>query len=177
MIKQQMNIFLLLKTKQAIGEQSLNILSISFTSETITIAAYIFYNIVFAATAYPLGVLADKLGMRNIFMLGIFLFVAVYAGFALTASLPIILVLFFLYGIYAAATEGIAKAWITNIAHDENTATAVGFYTSCESVCAFFASAIAGAVWGIFGSTATFLTTSFIALIVLLYFLLKFRRH
>ena len=46
-----------------------------------------------------------------------------------------IFILFFIYGIYAAATEGITKAWITNMAHDTNTATAIGFYTSCESVC------------------------------------------
>jgi MFS family permease len=169
------DIFLLLKTKQAIGDRSLTILSISFTSETVAIAAYIFYNIVFAAAAYPLGILADKIGMKNIFMLGVFLFVIVYAGFAFSPSLSLIFVLFFIYGLYAGATEGIAKAWITNIAHRENTATAVGFYTSCESICAFFASAITGAVWGIFGSAATFLVTSSVALLVLFYFLLKFR--
>ena len=169
------DIFLLLKTKQAIGDRSINLFSISFTSETITIAAYIFYNIVFAAAAYPLGILADKIGMKNIFIFGVFLFVIVYAGFAFSPSLLLIFVLFFIYGMYAAATEGIAKAWITNIAHSENTATAVGFYTSCESICAFFASAITGAVWGIFGSTATFLVTSAAALLVLFYFLLKFR--
>jgi len=169
------DIFLLLKTKQAIGDRSVTILSISFTSETVTIAAYIFYNIVFAAAAYPLGILADKIGMKNIFMLGVFLFVIVYAGFAFSPSLSLIFVLFFIYGLYAGATEGIAKAWITNIAHRENTATAVGFYTSCESICAFFASAITGAVWGIFGSAATFLVTSSVALLVLFYFLLKFR--
>lgn len=169
------DIFLLLKTKQAIGDRSVTILSISFTSETVAIAAYIFYNIVFAAAAYPLGILADKIGMKNIFMLGVFLFVIVYAGFAFSPSLSLIFVLFFIYGLYAGATEGIAKAWITNIAHRENTATAVGFYTSCESICAFFASAITGAVWGIFGSAATFLVTSSVALLVLFYFLLKFR--
>jgi MFS family permease len=169
------DIFLLLKTKQAIGDRSITLFSISFTSETITIAAYIFYNIVFAAAAYPFGILADKIGMKNIFILGVFLFVIVYAGFAFSPSLLLIFGLFFIYGMYAAATEGIAKAWITNIAHNENTATAVGFYTSCESICAFFASAITGAVWGIFGSTATFLVTSSVALLVLFYFLLKFR--
>lgn len=171
------DIFLLLKTKQAVGNQSLNIFGISFTGETITIAAYIFYNLVFAAAAYPLGVLADKKGMKNIFVVGLSLFAIVYCGFAFNPSIYFIFFLFFLYGIYAAATEGIAKAWITNIAHDENTATAVGFYTSWESICAFSASAITGAVWGIFGSTTTFLTTSFAALIVLFYFLLKFRRR
>jgi MFS family permease len=59
----------------------------------------------------------------------------------------VIFILFFIYGIYAAATEGIVKAWITNIAHDTNTATAVGFYTSCQSICSLLASIIAGFIW------------------------------
>lgn len=167
--------FLLIKTKEAIGNQMINIFGINFNSETITIAAYIFYNLVFALAAYPLGVLADRWGMKNVFMVGIILFAGVYAGFAFSPSILFIFILFFLYGIYAAATEGVAKAWITNTAHETNTATAVGFYTSCESICAFTASFIAGSVWMLFGSVATFITTAFIAVLVSFYFLLKFR--
>jgi MFS family permease len=170
------DVFLLIKTKQALGGQSLNLLGLNFTAETISIAAYIFYNIVFALAAYPLGIAADKIGMRSIFIIGLCLFAIVYAGFAFASSVIIVFLLFFLYGIYAAATEGIAKAWITNTAHEKNTATAIGFYTSGESICALAASAIAGGIWGVFGSTATFLTTSFISVFVLVYFLLKFRR-
>jgi MFS family permease len=168
--------FLLLKTKEALGEQTLTVFNITFESETITILAYIFYNLVFALAAYPLGILADKWGMKKVFMMGLIVFAIVYAGFAFNPSLNIIFLLFFLYGIYAAATEGIAKAWITNTAHESNTATAVGFYTSCESICAFAASTIAGAVWAGLGNIVTFLATSLIAVIVLIYFLLKFKR-
>ena len=168
--------FLLIKTKEAIGDQIINIFGINFYSETITIAAYIFYNLVFALAAYPLGILADRWGMKNIFMTGLVLFAGVYAGFAFSPSIFFIFILFFIYGIYAAATEGVAKAWITNTAHESNTATAVGFYTSCESVCAFAASTMAGSFWMLFGSTATFISSAFIALIVLFYFLLRFRK-
>jgi MFS family permease len=171
------DIFLLLKTKEIIGGQTIRIYGAVFGSDTITIAAYIFYNLVFALTAYPLGMLADKLGMKKIFLLGLILFAAVYAGFAFTNSVAVIFILFFLYGIYAAATEGVAKAWITNLAHDKNTATAVGFYTSCQSICSFTASAIAGAVWLGLGSTVIFLSTAVTGIFVFLYFLLKFRKN
>jgi MFS family permease len=139
------------------GEQTLTIFNITFESETITILAYIFYNLVFAFAAYPLGILADKWGMKKVFMVGLILFATVYAGFAFNPSLNIIFLLFFLYGIYAAATEGVAKAWITNTAHESNTATAVGFYTSCESICAFAASAMAGAIWAVSAALLLFL--------------------
>ena len=59
----------------------------------------------------------------------------VYGGFAFNPSITVIFILFSIYGIYAAATEGVIKAWITNLAHKENTATAIGFYTSCFDNC------------------------------------------
>ncbi|MFI5129988.1 MAG: MFS transporter [Chitinophagales bacterium] len=159
------DIFLLLKTKEITGD------------DTITIAAYVFYNLVFALSSYPLGALADKLGFRKVFISGLVLFAIVYAGFALNPSTAMIFLLFFVYGIYAAATEGITKAWITNIAHSKNTATAIGFYTSCESICTLVASIIAGMIWSGFGSIYTFLITAIISIIVLVYFLLRIRRN
>jgi MFS family permease len=159
------DIFLLLKTKEITGD------------DTTTIAAYVFYNLVFAIASYPLGALADKLSFKKVFLSGLFLFAVVYTGFAFNPSTLVIFILFFIYGIYAAATEGISKAWITNMAHTENTATAIGFYTSCESICTLFASIVAGMIWTGFGSLYTFLITAIIAIIVLVYFLLRIRRN
>jgi MFS family permease len=159
------DVFLLLITKEVTG------------SDTVTIAAYIFYNLIYAAASFPLGKLADKFGIKNIFIVGLLMFAIVYGGFAFHPSVIVIFILFFIYGVYAAATEGIVKAWITNIAHDTNTATAVGFYTSCQSICSLLASIIAGAVWSYFGSSFTFGTTAFIAFFVIIYFLLSFRKN
>ena len=170
------DIFLLLKTKEAIGDRTIKILGATFTSDTITIAAYVFYNLVFALGSYPLGVLADKIGFKKIFVAGLLLFASVYAGFAFDPSIAVIFVLFLVYGLYAAATDGVTKAWITNIAHDKNTATAVGFYTSWQSICTLLASSIAGFLWDGFGSFYTFLITSLIAVFVMFYFLLRFKK-
>jgi MFS family permease len=157
------DIFLLLKTKEVTGD------------DTTTIAAYVFYNLVFALSSYPLGALADKLGFKKVFLSGLFLFAVVYTGFAFNPSTLVIFLLFFIYGIYAAATEGITKAWITNIAHSTDTATAIGFYTSCESVCTLIASIFAGLIWTGLGSFYTFFITAIITMIVLVYFLLRTR--
>jgi MFS family permease len=154
------DVFLLLKTKEVTG------------SDSMTILAYIFYNLVFALGSYPLGVLGDRFSLKKIFMAGLIVFTVVYAGFAFAKSIAIIFTLFFLYGIYAAATEGITKAWITNIAHDKDTATAVGFYTSCQSIGALLASVIAGFLWNISGSTVTFIVTAASSLGISVYFLM-----
>jgi MFS family permease len=167
------DVFLLLVTKEAIGNQTITIAGATFTADTITIAAYVFYNLVYAAASYPLGALADKFSSRKMIITGFFLFAVVYAGFAFRPSITIIFLLFSVYGLYSAATEGIIKAWITNLSGGKNTATAIGFYTSCESVCALLASIIAGAVWVNFGSAYTFGITAAIAVLVLLYFWLK----
>ena len=167
------DIFLLLITKQTIGHDTLTILGATFNADTITIAAYVFYNLIYAVASYPLGSLADKFSFKRIILFGFTLFAIVYGGFAFTPSIPVIFVLFFIYGLYAAATEAVIKAWITNLSHKENTATAIGFYTSCESICSLLASIIAGALWVNFGSSSTFITTAVIAIIVCIYFMLK----
>lgn len=158
------DVFLLLKTKEVTG------------SDTTTILAYIFYNLVYAFASYPLGQLADRFGLKNVFSAGLLLFAAVYALFAFSGSTPLLFGAFFIYGIYAAATEGIAKAWITNLSHDANTATAVGFYTSFQSICALLASVVAGALWEGLGSEATFMVTAAAAVGIFLYIRIILRR-
>ncbi len=169
------DIFLLLITKETIGNDTLIILGTTFNADTITIGAYIFYNLIYAAVSYPMGVLADRIGFKKIILLGFALFTFVYAGFAFHPPVYMLFILFAVYGVYAAATEGVIKAWITNLAHKENTATAIGFYTSCESICALLASIIAGVLWTSCGSASTFITTAAITAIVFIYFLLRIR--
>src|SRR6476646_141306 len=89
------DVFLLLKTKAVTG------------SDTLTIVAYNFYNIVYAAASYPLGALADAWGFKKVFVVGLLLFAAVYGLFGMAASTLLVFSAFFLYGIYAAATESI----------------------------------------------------------------------
>jgi MFS family permease len=168
------DVFLLLKTKEVIGEGTISFLGATYNSDTITIAAYVFYNLIFAIGCYPLGILADKIGYKKVFIGGLALFALVYAGFAFNPSIPVIFGLFFVYGLYAAATDGVIKAWITNIAHDKNTATAIGFYTSWQSICTLLASTIAGLLWTL-GSSYTFIVTAFFAVFVMVYMLLRIK--
>ncbi len=79
--------------------------------------------------------------------------------------------LFFLYGCYAAATEGISKAWITNLIDKKDTATAIGTYTGFQSICTIGASSFAGLLWYQFGAAATFFLTSGVTVAVIIYFL------
>ena len=117
------DVFLLLKVKQA------------GLDDTMTIGVYIFYNLVFALAAFPLGVIADRIGLKKIFLAGLLLFAMVYAGMTMPGSMYWYGLLFLIYGLYAAATEGISKAWISNISNKADTATAIGTYTGFQSIC------------------------------------------
>ncbi len=151
------DVFLLLKIKEA----GLN--------DTTVIGTYIFYNLIYAISSYPLGVLADRIGMKKILVSGLILFAIVYVGMAYAESQLVFLVLFFFYGIYAAATEGIAKAWITNICKKNNTATAIGTYTAFQSLATLLASSLAGLIWFYVGASTTFLVSGIMALVVAIY--------
>ena len=171
------DVFLLLKTKEAIGKDTIKIFNATFDADTITIAAYVVYNLVWALGSYPLGILADKIGFKKLFIAGLAMFAIVYAGFAFDPSIVTIFILFAFYGLFSAATDGVSKAWITNIAHNKNTATAVGFYTSCQSICTLGASTIAGFIWENLGSSYTFSITSGIAVLVMIYFFFSLRKN
>jgi len=153
------DIFLLLKLKQ------------SGLGDTDVIWAYIFYNLVYAALAFPIGILADKLGLKRIFILGLAVYAMVYFGMAFTHHLAIYLLLFFGYGLYAAATEGISKAWISNITDKKDTATAIGTFSGFQSICTMLASSLAGLIWYNFGAEFTFMLTAAVVVLVIIYFL------
>lgn len=153
------DVFLLLQAKQ------------SGLDDTMVIGVYIFYNLIYALFAFPIGVLADYVGLKTIFIIGLGLFSTVYFGMSVNTNLYFFFGLFFLYGIYASATEGISKAWISNITHKKDTATAIGTFTGLQSICTMIASSFTGFIWFWLGARIAFLMTASVTLIVIVYFL------
>ncbi len=153
------DVFLLLGAKQA------------GLSDSHTIGVYIFYNLVYALFAFPLGALADRIGVKRVFLIGLLLFAGVYFGMATANGVVMVAVLFFGYGLYAAATEGVAKAWIGQLVPKEQMASAAGTYAGLQSLCALAASSLAGALWMAFGAAVTFAVTAVMALAVMGYLL------
>jgi MFS family permease len=126
-------------------------------SDTSMIGYYIFYNLVYALAAFPMGILADKLGLRRTLVAGLVIFSVVYLGIGFAGLMWQFGVLFILYGIYASATEGVSKALISNISSKEDTATALGFYNALASIFTMLASSLAGLIWFTMGPKAMFI--------------------
>ncbi len=159
------DVFLLLKIKEA------------GLSDTAVVGLYVFYNLVHALMAYPVGRLADRLGLRATLLVGLGLFVLVYEGMAIANHVALFIGLMALYGLYAATTEGIAKAWISTVSGSQDTATAIGTYAGLSSVGALVANALAGWLWSAFGPAATFGVTAAATLLVIVYLVAIEGRH
>jgi MFS family permease len=151
------DVFLLLKAKDA----GLN--------DTHVIGIYIFYNMIYALFAFPVGSLADKIGLKRMFMIGLALFSVVYLGFSINTNLYVFMGLFFLYGLYASATEGVSKAWISNISDKKDTATAIGTFSALQSICTMVASSLAGIIWYTLGAKTLFIMSGVMAAVVMVY--------
>lgn len=152
------DIFLLLKSKMILHD------------DYKVLALYIFYNLVYASVSFPLGKLADKIGLKKMFVFGLIIFSVVYSGMSFSTEVWQICLLFILYGIFNAATEGISKALISNLVPKTETATAIGFYAGWNSICALFASVFAGFLWYQLNSPqATFLVTGSVTMMIAIY--------
>ena len=135
-------------------------------SDVQTISLYIFYNLIYAISSYKMGSLSDRIGKKKVFLIGLIFFIITYAGMAFNTRMNIFYVLFFFYGLFAASTEGITKAWISNLCQKVDMATALGFQSTTQSLASMFASFIAGIIWMTCGSYAMFLFSAFGALAV-----------
>jgi MFS family permease len=150
------DVFLILKSKNISG------------SDTLAIAGYIFYNIIYAVSSYPIGILADKLGKKKVFIIGLLIFSIVYFGFASLNSFIFVWILFALYGIYASSTEGVLKAWVSDLVPDQSRGSAIGLITMSSSFAMMIGSIAAGFLWDRFGSQVPFYISSVVSLMVAL---------
>ncbi|MGB5529143.1 MAG: MFS transporter [Ignavibacteriaceae bacterium] len=148
------DVFLILKSKDIADSSSL------------AIFGYIFYNLIYAAASFPLGGLADKYGKKKIFSLGLIIFSLVYFGFALIPNIEIIWVLFALYGIYTAATEGVSKAWVSDLIPNAQRGSAIGLLTMLSGFAVMLGSFTTGILWDKFGSSVPFLLSAGVSLII-----------
>jgi MFS family permease len=117
---------------------------------------YFGYNVVYAVLATPLGVLSDRWGRLPVLLSGYVAFGVVYAGWAFATQAWNAWLLFLVYGVYAAATEGVAKAYVTDLVPRQIRGTAMGWFNGLTGFAALPANLIGGWLWSIAGPSATF---------------------
>lgn len=125
-------------------------------------------NVVYAATAYPAGVAADRLSRRAMLIAGLAMLVAADLVLAAAASPGPAFVGAALWGLHMGLTQGLFARLVADTAPAELRGTAFGVFNLVGGGALFVASLIAGALWSGWGAPATFLTgAAFAALAVL----------
>lgn len=141
------------------------------------------FTAVYSILSTPAGALSDKIGRPTLLLAGWLLYALVYFGLARSRTGEQVWMLFGLYGIYYAMTEGTAKALVADFVPQHQRGTAYGLYNAAIGLSALPASLLAGALWqGVgkwpgFGPSAPFLTGAGLALLAsgLYYFLVVLR--
>ncbi|KAF0249292.1 MAG: major facilitator superfamily protein [bacterium] len=130
-----------------------------------SLGCYMLYNAVYSIGSYPAGVISDRLGRKNILLVGFIIFALVYFGFAQAQSAFWIWVLFAIYGIYPALTDGVGKAMAVDLTTPEVRATAIGLFAASLGLTRIPASYFGGVLWEKYGSSSTFYFGAIAALI------------
>ena len=105
------------------------------------------FTAIYTILSGPLGALSDKIGRRKLIIGGWLAYGLVYLGFALANEGWQIWMMFALYGIYYAATEGVAKAFVADLVPDAQRGTAYGLFNAAIGITALPASLLAGLLW------------------------------
>jgi len=105
------------------------------------------FNFLYAVFASPLGAWSDRVGRRTLILGGWIGYGLVYLGFAFANKGWQVWILFALYGLYYAATEGVVKALVADLVPGAQRGTAYGLINAAIGITAFPASLIAGLLW------------------------------
>ncbi|MDD2921533.1 MAG: MFS transporter [Anaerolineales bacterium] len=105
------------------------------------------FTAIYTLLSSPLGALSDKVGRKKIIVGGWLAYTLVYLGLALASAGWQIWILLGLYGIYYAATEGVAKALVADLVPEAQRGTAYGWFNAAIGITALPASFLAGLFW------------------------------
>lgn len=140
-------------------------------SMTLLPLLYFVFNIALALSAIPTGILSDKIGHRNTFMIGMVLCSITLFFFSRETSSMGMWLLFALYGFATAFTEGVGRAIVADLVKPEWRGSAYGMYSAFTGIALLPASLVFGILWDLFGPAAPFTYGAILGIIALLFFL------
>jgi len=114
----------------------------------IAIGLYIFHNVVYAVAAYPVGALGDRTSKKTLLAIGYALFAVMCLGFlVIGASLPGLILLFALAGLYIAVVDSMERALAADLLPLERRGTGYGALATVNSFGDLTSSIVVGLLW------------------------------
>lgn len=125
-------------------------------------------NAVYALSAWPAGVLSDRMSRPALLLAGLAVLIAADLVLALAPGLVGLGLGIALWGLHMGLTQGLLAALVAEAVPAELRGTAYGMFNLVTGAALLLASVIAGGLWQSFGSGATFLAGAGFALVAAL---------
>jgi MFS family permease len=122
-------------------------------------------NISYALSAYPAGILSDKLGHGRLLTVAFFIYALTYLGFALVSQQSHMLLLCLVYGLYLGLSQGVLSALVSQLTPAHLRGTAFGIVNFAVGLALLPASLLTGLLYQHYGALSAFATCAAIALL------------
>jgi len=113
-------------------------------------------NLVYSASAYPFGKLADSMSYTRLLAIGLVVLIASDVVLAHGSHWPVVLLGVALWGLHMGLTQGLLATMVAKSAPPELKGTAFGFFNLMSGLAMLVASVVAGGLWDRFGASTTF---------------------
>ncbi len=117
-------------------------------------------NLSYALSAYPVGVLSDRVNRKTLLILGWGLNALIYLGLAFAQASWQVWLLIATYGLYMGMTQGVLLAMVADRVPEQLRGTAFGFLNLLVGIALLPASFLAGWLWQTVSPEAAFLVGS-----------------
>jgi MFS family permease len=127
--------------------------------------ALVVMNAIYAASAYPMGALSDRVDRRVVLASGFGILIVSDVVLALGPNLWVVMSGVGLWGLHMGMTQGLLAALVVDVAPGNLRGTAFGLFHFVSGIAVLLASLLAGILWHVFGAPATFLAGALFAAI------------
>jgi MFS family permease len=119
-------------------------------------AVLVVMNVVYALSAYPAGVLSDRMDRKGLLAAGLAFLAGADLALALMPNLGGVALGVILWGLHMGLTQGLFATLVADASPPELRGTAYGFFNLLTGVAMLAASVIAGLLWDAYGPEGTF---------------------
>lgn len=124
-------------------------------------------NLIYAASAYPFGKLADRMSHGRLLMWGMLILVLADLVLAASSHWLVVLLGVGLWGVHMGMTQGLLATMVADVAPADLRGTAYGFFNLMSGVAMLVASILAGLLWDRLGAAFTFYAGAAFSLLTL----------
>lgn len=124
----------------------LRLYDLDFTVSQV-VASYALFSFVTVIFAFPGGYLADKFSPKIVYAVGLVAFAVAYSTLGLTSNKLIAVIALIIYGIFPALTDGVGKAWISQMSESDHRGRAQGWYQASMNFAVLGAGIWGGLFW------------------------------